>query len=283
MSTALAEYAKLVDSDMERSYRRSIYCADQLEQVNGRLKAKYCGNRWCLVCAAIRTARAWDGYQPIIETREWRNKQFVTLTRRNVSAAELRDEIGAMMKDLTRAKESMKKTDRCPLVALRKLECTYNAARDDFHPHFHLIVQSRQMARLLVARWLELCGERADEKAQDVRPASKSSLAELFKYFTKIVTKQKMTPTPALDTIFTAMKGRRVYQPMGFTRDNDDDEDGEIELDEGTSAPTRRDEVITWEWIQGFSDWVDRSTGDCLTDYEPGARFRQFVDGIHSA
>jgi hypothetical protein len=59
----------------------------------------------------------------------------------------------------------------------------------------------------------------ANIKAQDVQKADANSLKEIFKYFTKITADNKNEPTitlPALDAIFAAVKGRRVFQSFGF-------------------------------------------------------------------
>jgi hypothetical protein len=282
ISTALAEYAKTSGSPLQKSYRNSVYCCEFIGQRDGKLKPGngYCGNRWCLVCASIRTARAWDAHKPTID--RWRHPQFVTLTIPNVTAAELPRAIAGMLAVSVKVKDSLLKTDRVPLVALRKLECTYNRERDDYHPHLHYIVESRQMARLLVARWLDHYPAAVD-RAQDIRAASKGTVAEMFKYFTKLVTKAKMMPAAALDTIFRAMKGRRVFQSVGYIIESDDDDESAIELETGTNAPTRRDESIDWEWCQSLADWVDLSTGDTLTGYEPAERFRVFVESVSPA
>jgi hypothetical protein len=143
---------------------------------------------------------------------------------------------------------------------------------------------------------MDLCGDidkdpkgRASWKAQKVVRATRGVLGELFKYFTKLMTKMPprhqgddgrvITPLGALDLIFRSMKNRRVYQPMGFKRAKDDDDDDEIELTESSRVTNRRAGIV-WRWHQQLGDWIDSETGDCLTDYEPGARFRRFVESI---
>lgn len=286
IASALADYVKSAAPDRvvgyqlwEKSYRNSAYCCEELKQDDGKVTGRYCGNRWCLVCSAIRTARIWQKHGPVVES--WRKAQFMTVTRRNVTAAELPREIASMLKDAAKIADAMRNRDGVKFVALRKLEVTYNADTDTYHPHFHFIVETRQMARLFIARWMDICGDRADWKAQHVKDANRSALAELLKYFTKMVAKSKLQPPHVLHEIFAAMKRKRVYQNTGYTvESDDDDEESEIELEESTPAITRRAEVIVWEWCQSLADWVDLETGECLTDYAPGARFRAFVEGI---
>jgi hypothetical protein len=66
-----------------------------------------------------------------------------------------------------------------------RLEYTYNAYTDEYHPHFHLVVANADSPRLLVLRWLERHPEAADVKGQDLRARDNGNLArEMFKYFT---------------------------------------------------------------------------------------------------
>ncbi len=286
LSVNLAE----LRSPLEQGYRNSIYCSATLNQESGKVTGSYCGNRWCLVCNRIRTARAMRKYLPVV--REWKDRQLVTLTLKNVPADDLPATIGEMVRGFQAIKLGMRRTDRVRLVALRKLECTYNRYSDEYHPHFHLVVDGRRAARLLRQRWLDRYPQITDGKAQDIRASDDAGLAELFKYFTKLLAKTrnsregKLTaapvPSEALDIIFRSMRGRRVYQPVGFrvAVEPQDDEAAELILDAGTAAPVRPDERITWEWSQAATDWVDRVTGECLTGYEPAVNFRRLVESL---
>jgi hypothetical protein len=280
-------------SKLEKSYRNTIYCTAELRQENGKVTGVYCGNRWCLVCNRIRTARAIRRYSPIISA--WVDPHLVTVTLRNVAGPALDATIDAMVEDFQAVKLGMKRTDGVKLIALRKLECTYNARTDEYHPHFHFVVEGGAAGALLVKRWLERHPDTADEKAQDCRPCDEKALREMFKYFTKLVAKKRRrvgdddgqprsthVPPFALDTIFQAMHRRRVYQPVGFTVAADvPDDEGDITPDSATDALTA--ERVTWEWNQRASDWVDGSTGECLSGYEPNERFRSFVECIERA
>lgn len=281
LATRLAVVAKLEGSPLEKGYRNTYYCNDTLSQEEGKIKGHYCGNRWCMTCSRIRTALATNRYMPVLQT--WKDPQAVALTLRNVPPDQLKPTINAMIEGATAAKRAIKRTDKVAFKALRKLECTYNPKTDEYHPHFHFIVEGRRAAKLLVKRWLEYFPERTDAKAQHIRPVDQSdeSLRELFKYFTKLVTKGELMPAKALDVIFRSMKGRRVYQPVGFVAPKDAaDDEGEIPLDEGTEAFSRPAEDVRWEWSQAAADWVDRTTGECLTGYEPAEKFRKFVESI---
>ncbi len=266
-------------SPLEKGYRNTVYCAGRLEQdATGKLRGHYCGNRWCLVCNRVRGARSINRYLPVIG--EWSEPQLVTLTLPNVTAGVLAGAIHDMLRDLVAIGRAVRRTDRLPVRALRKLECTYNPERNDYHPHFHIAVEGYASAEALVRRWLELHPD-ASPAAQDIRPCDASSLKELFKYFTKLIAKRPdrnapraVAPAAALDVIFSAMKGRRVFQPMGFkvTVPPTQDENSAVGTDGDTLAPTRCGESITWEWMQNLHDWIDLETGDVLSGYEPTRR-----------
>jgi hypothetical protein len=267
-------------SALESSYRNSVYCCHVLQQEAGKVRGKWCGNRWCFQCSRVRTARAIERYTPALAT--W-DKWLVTLTVPNAPAAHLAATLRLMLGCLTKVKRAVKRTDRLALRALRKLECTHNVRRDDYHPHLHLVVDGEPAARALVAGWLAAWPGTVPE-AQDARRCDDASLIEVFKYFTKLTTGKKLMPPAALDVIFTAMRGLRVYQPMGFTvpaRDSSQDENAAVDDGPGTAAPDPDREPTSWEWEQRAADWIDHATGELLSGYEPAPRFRTFVESIN--
>lgn len=280
ISIALAN----VDSPLRQAYWNTYHCCRTIVQSDGRLTAKYCGNRWCMVCNRIRTARTIKAYTPVLEA--WTDAHFVTLTLPTVEETELPGQIQRILKDLRQISVSMRTTHRKPLIALRKLECT---ARPDgkYHPHLHLVVQDREQATLLLQLWLKRHPE-ARRNAQDARKCDSRTLKELFKYFTKILIKGdsgKAGIDPyRLDVIFRAMKGRRVYQPMGFTIPKETEEALEAEEIEVKASPAieRADENIVWEYDQGIADWVDSKTGMVLSGHEQDDRMREFCDDVLS-
>jgi hypothetical protein len=266
-------------SPLEKSYRNTIYCASTLKQDDGKLRGRYCGNRWCLVCSRVRTARAINKYKPILDT--WTDAQFVTLTVRNVPGDQLDQTLDQMVKTSAVIRRAITRTDGLSFEALRKLECTHNYHRDDYHPHYHLIVNGKAQALALRNRWLAAWGDQADAQAQDVRPCTPGSALELFKYATKLASssggkKEYITPA-ALDTIFRAMRGRRIWQSVGFTAKATVDEEAAIGTDGNTAALTEDADGTDWLWHQDQHDWVDTRTGELLTGWTPNTSAESFV------
>lgn len=250
---------------LKKSYWNSYHCVAKLDQVGQTITGQFCNARWCMVCNRIRTAKLINGYMP--EIAALKKKYFVTLTVPNCKHDALRKTIRDMIFECTKISRVIRERRHINFHGIRKLECTYNASRDDYHPHFHLIIDSEQAAQEFVAEWLYRFPA-ASFDAQDIRVADNSSVFELFKYFTKVVSKaapgkhaKRMVHIRALDTIFRSMSGKRVFQPMGIRKVIEDVDATRSEI----YAVTASNEV--WTWLG--SDWISKETGEILTNYAP--------------
>jgi len=274
---------KLIDlkSDLKDSYWSTYHCASYLESQsqdgNNKLICKYCNQRWCLVCNRIRIAKAINGYSKPLSNLE--DKQFVTLTNKNCKGHELRDRIDLMLKMDSNNRCSMRKMGM-KIKGVRKLECTYNPFTDDFNPHFHFIVDSKEKAESLINGWLKLNRKhniKVSEKAQHFVECDNNSMMELFKYFTKIVSskgdEKRHTTASALDAIFQAMKGKRVYQPIGGLRKIQVSEDVE-----DIRAETVSQSIANMgNWLWSINDWYAmESGGENLCGYQPSEYDKEY-------
>jgi plasmid rolling circle replication initiator protein Rep len=248
-------------SPLNKSYWNTYHCTKTILQEGKKISAKYCNNRWCLTCNRIRTAKLINGYVSSIESFE--DPQFVTLTVPNVKARELRLAIDEMNNSLRGITKNLRKTYDIRLKALRKYECTYNKRTNEYHPHFHLIVDGESVAKLLVNLWLKK-HRTADRKGQDIRTADDTSLIELCKYFTKIIAKDNDYNPKALDIMFRAVRGKRTFQPIGIKKDVSEDID-EIQSQE-IEFKEPQDEI--WGYESSAFDWVS-SQGELLSEYKP--------------
>jgi hypothetical protein len=257
-----------LDSPLKNSYINTVFCCHTLHQKDGKITSRYCKNRWCIVCNRIRIGKAINGYLP--ELRKLEDPQFVTLTIPNVKKSELRGAIAAMVRTWRQMYQCLNKR-RVQLRGVRKIECTYNPDEDSYHPHFHLIVSGKAVGEMIICEWLRRFSM-AKRKAQDIRPADDGSMVELFKYFTKVITKQKVY-VPAMDIIFRSMVGHRVFQPYGISQVSEDVEELQAEVIEGIEPGE-----TFWEWSD--CDWRDITSGKTLTGYVPDEKLERLAHNV---
>lgn len=262
------------DSPLRKSYQHSMYCADVLtpNKQQNKLTAKYCKNRWCPLCSSIRIAMLINGYGP--QLKGLNEPYFVTLTAPTVPAEELPDRIALFGKSFTQIVNSHRGR-KMKMKGIRKAECTVRP-KGLYHYHFHVIIDGKENAEFLVKRWLEIVPG-ALPQSQDLRPADEGSFIELFKYFTKLVAKDKRTGMreivdyKRLDIIFQALRGKRTFQPFGGLKAVSEEIDEE-ELE--ASILISADSIFKWI----TDDWVNLETGECLTGFKPSDTLKRLID-----
>lgn len=270
-SKELARLLTALDSPLNKAYRRTLFdCCSTMVQEGQKITSKYCDSRWCNTCNRIRTAKLINGYSKPLS--EFKQAYFVTLSIPNVNKGDLRQSMAGMVKcfaNIVKSKRRLKKA----FNGIRKLECTYNSELDNYHPHFHVIVDGLENAQYLLDEWMKR-NPNSDIKGQDYRECN-GNYIELFKYTTKIVTKIQgegfMIYIPALDTIFNSMKGMRTFQSFGNIRivsENIDD----IKSDLYNIEPY---DFVVWVWEK--SDWVSMIDGKPLTGYIPDKRMNELL------
>jgi hypothetical protein len=276
-----AVVSKLVDvkgSPLHKAYWNTWHCSSIIYSHGGKLVSKYCKQRWCVVCSRVRTAQIIKQYLPVF--RRWDDKVFVTLTVPNCAAHELQGTIVRMKAAFDKIRKQMDNAYRRDktqekLIGLRKLEVTFNPQEGSYHPHFHLIMESRAVANTLREKWLEHF-QNASWNGQNVKPADDNSCLELCKYFTKLISSHSKTReihAEPLDVIFQAVAGQRTMQAYGGLRVEKELSDSE--------ADALVDEMAldaVYEWHQVASDWINQATGELLTHYEPDVAMRQLVE-----
>ena len=261
------------DSPLNPSYFGSLLCCDVLRQTGIKLETSYCNQRWCLVCNRIRTARLISGY--LEQIQKFEDPYFVTLTKKTVPGESLLESMEYMGKTWRKIADMARKC-RKDFKGVRKAECTIRPG-GMYHYHFHLVVEGRENSEWLIKAWLQRMGEDALDKAQDMRPANENSLKELFKYFTKLTTKDKtgkkvLFDSKRMDVIFQAMKDKRVFQPFGGVQIVAE----EIEERIGEEYEHLEEGVNLWKWYK--EDWINE-VGECLTGYIPNEEFEKIIEG----
>lgn len=258
-----------LNSPLKKSYWNSYHCVETLLQNGKTITGRYCNNRWCVVCGRIRAAKMINGYAEVIKT-DVPEPYFVTLTIRNMKGDLLEVTIDGMISTINRINNLLRHRRNHRIVGIRKLEVTYNSKWNDFHPHFHFILNSRRAGLALISRWMDTYPDQAVMDFQDIRKADDNTIIELFKYFTKLGIKSSdrvdgkavmKIHVRALDTIFQAMWRRRVYQPMGLKKAPVSEDIDEIE---SQVVEELKEDINVWAWIHEVSDWVT-ADGELLT------------------
>jgi hypothetical protein len=251
-----------IDSPLNKSYWQTYHCTRTILQDGNQIKSRYCNQRWCLVCNSIRTGKMINGYLPAIE--DMVNPYFVTLTVKNVKAYDLKQTIESMQRDFRRSMDKLKKQG-IVLKGIRKVEVTFNESRQDYHPHFHCIIDGCKESFALVSDWIKRHPEQATYKGQDIRFADRNTTTELFKYFTKLLTKNGQFLAPEMDIAFRAMKSKRVFQPFGGIKKQSE----EVELNDTTLVDWKPEAVEIWQRQEAgkFTDWFN-ANGEALSEIE---------------
>ena len=263
-------------------YWKAYHCLNNVITSDNKLYGKYCKNRFCTICSAIRKAEIINKYYPTLS--KWEDIHFVTLTVKSCKEDKLEKWINGMFRAFelihNRCKKSHQRGVGIKLVGIKSLECNFNPIKRTYNPHFHIIVPTKEIAELLIKEWLFQWQPRnksdykykyASPKAQHVRPVEnlEKDLIEIIKYGSKIFTepdltkkgKAKVLPkiyANALDNIFSAMKGKRIFDRFGFN------------LPKENVRLTSSKRLINYEkWIfpSDSTDWINPETGECLTGY----------------
>jgi hypothetical protein len=255
-------------SALSKSYFNTFHCCHTYTVgANRNLIGEHCKNRWCLKCNRIRTAVLRIGYLPQFQNMV--DAQFVTLTAQTVKKDKLPERIVFFEKcwqKILGYKRQHGKRLGISLIGLRKAECTPRPD-EKYHYHFHLVVDGLKNAEWVVSQWLRLMGGEALIGSQCIKKADEGSLAELFKYFTKISSKMTgkdgYVGTPQqLDWIFNCVRGKRVFQPFGGLKMISEDM-----TEEYIPYQLPNDlEGSDWSWHE--QDWVSEY-GELLTKFEP--------------
>lgn len=262
--------------EREKGYWNTFHCQSNIYTANGRLYGKYCKNRFCTLCCAIRKAEIINRYLPEIE--KWENPYFVTLTIKAFPYKHLKKamtKVIAGFKYITskyRKRNQRGKGER--LIGIKSLECNFNPVKKTYNPHLHIIVKNEAIADILIKEWLINWKGYTSYKAQYKRKVEnrQRDLIEIVKYGSKIFTEpdtnkkatakgQSYIYAAALENIFKAMQGLRIFDRFGFNLPK--------EATKKETHATLIKDLIEWEYSPKTFDWHNVNTGETLTQYHP--------------
>ena len=249
---------RALHSPLANGYDRTAMCTHTMTQRGSKVTSEYCKQRWCNGCSRIMTAHLMNGYGQ--ELSEFKNPQFLTLTIPNVGGKSLRTSIENMVLSFIKIKRRIERRNEIKIKGIRKIESTFSPQRRDFHPHFHLIIEGKENAEMLLKEWL-IDNPKASIKGQNIKEANTKSMNELFKYFAKMVNGSTFY-AKAMDTIFQSVRGKRVVQSFGMKKQVDEDYI-DIKAQDQIHLGIKDDKFT---YIADYKDWVSES-GEVLADY----------------
>jgi len=195
--------------------------------------ANFCHNRFCPMCSwrqAKKDALKIDVLMRYVEEVHKKAFIFITLTVPNVNGNDLKnalDEFSNSFKRLIKLKE-IKLVNK---GYIRKLEITYNEERNDFHPHYHIVMavdKNYFTDKSYISRdkWLKFWQEATRDFSitqVDIRRIKRESAGkeqnELAKYAAK--DSDMVVSQDVFDVFYNCLKGRQVLTYNGlFTKAN---------------------------------------------------------------
>ena len=194
-------------------------------------KSNPCKNRFCPVCAwrkARKDALGLSLMMQYVKQVESKSFIFLTLTTPNVTAEHLESEIKHYNESFRRL-SNRKHFKSIAKGYVRKLEVTYNAERDDYHPHFHVLIAVNKSyftdKRYYISQqeWLDLWRDVTENpditqvKVQKIRQNNNKELYEMAKYSGK--DSDYLINQKVFDAFYKSLKGKQVLVYSGLFKD----------------------------------------------------------------
>lgn len=272
--------------ERKKGYWNTYHCQSKIITAEGRLYGKYCKNRFCTVCCAIRKAEIINKYLPVVKT--WPDPHFVTLTIKARSLSNLSKFLKGVMSAFQRINNKYRKRHQrkkgLKLMGIKSLECNFNPVKRTYNPHLHLIVPNKEIADTLITEWLKIWTpkftHRAGQHSTAIRDREKA-LIEIIKYGSKIFTEPdvnnklrgKGNPKihiAALDNIFRAMSGLRIFERFGFNLPK-----GGCNIQTGATVAQLYEE---WEFDPSKFDWISTKGEMILSEYKPPIELKRLLE-----
>jgi len=205
--------------------------ADKTMEKKKQHKGNTCKNRFCPICAwkkARKDALALSVMMAYLKQEEKKEFIFLTLTAPNVPADELEDEIKHYNQSFQRLMQR-KEVRQAVKGYARKLEITYNEERDDYHPHFHILITVDKSYfnnnRIYISRdrWLELWRQVTTNPTitqvdvRKVRSLKENRIYEIAKYSAK--ESDYLISQEVFEVFYRALKGKRLIVFSGLFKE----------------------------------------------------------------
>ncbi|WP_440858495.1 protein rep, partial [Staphylococcus shinii] len=207
------------------------FVADKTLEKQKLYKANSCKNRFCPVCAwrkARKDALGLSLMMQYIKQQEKKEFIFLTLTTPNVMSDELENEIKRYNNSF-RKLIKRKKVGSVIKGYVRKLEITYNKKRDDYNPHFHVLIavnksyfkdtKSYISQKEWLNLWRDVTGmpEITQVQVQKIRQNNNKELYEMAKYSGK--DSDYLINQKVFDAYYRSLKGKQVLVYSGLFKE----------------------------------------------------------------
>ncbi len=207
------------------------FVADKTLEKQKLYKANSCKNRFCPVCAWRKARKDALGLSLMMQyIKQQENKEFIflTLTTPNVMSDELESEIKRYNNSF-RKLIKRKKVGSVIKGYVRKLEITYNKKRDDYNPHFHVLIAVNKSyftdKRYYISQqeWLDLwrdvtgISEITQVQVQKIRQNNNKELYEMAKYSGK--DSDYLINQKVFDAFYKSLKGKQVLVYSGLFKE----------------------------------------------------------------
>ncbi|WP_440857876.1 protein rep [Staphylococcus shinii] len=207
------------------------FVADKSLEKQKLYKANSCKNRFCPVCAWRKARKDALGLSLMMQyIKQQENKEFIflTLTTPNVMSDELENEIKRYNNSF-RKLIKRKKVGSVIKGYVRKLEITYNKKRDDYNPHFHVLIAvnksyfTDKSYYISQQEWLDLwrdvtgISEITQVQVQKVRQNNNKELYEMAKYSGK--DSDYLINQKVFDAFYKSLKGKQVLVYSGLFKE----------------------------------------------------------------
>lgn len=205
--------------------------ADETMEKKKQHKGNSCKNRFCPICSwkkARKDALSLSVMMQYLKEEEQKEFIFLTLTAPNVKADELEDEINHYNHSFQKLIQRQE-VDKIVKGYVRKLEVTYNAERNDYHPHFHVLLAvnksyfTNTKQYINRDRWLKLWQQVTKNPTitqVDVRKVSNSKddkVYEVAKYSAK--DSDYLINQEVFNVFYKALKGKRILSHSGLFKE----------------------------------------------------------------
>ena len=207
------------------------FVTDKSLEKNKLYKANSCKNRFCPVCAwrkARKDALGLSLMMQYVQKEHEKEFIFLTLTTPNVSKNKLENEIKHYNQSFRRL-SNRTKFKKVVKGYVRKLEITYNKERDDYNPHFHVLIavnksyfkdtKSYISQKEWLNLWRDVTGmpEITQVHVEKVKANNDKELYEMAKYSGK--DSDYLSNQKVFDAYYRSLKGKQVLVYSGLFKE----------------------------------------------------------------